>query len=163
MRIVEPNIPPVCQDAKREDYGFFPTEADAVPDDQEQHGESVEIAISLALLRLRGSPLLLPEGSSPMTFVLMGNFTQHAVMAGGGASGGSVEYKEYFDVPASVLSDFPTLLQSATFVFVPGDNDGWAASFGARAGTAVPLPRKPVPDLFTSRVAARLRGRQRRR
>ncbi|XXH03368.1 hypothetical protein Hte_009766 [Hypoxylon texense] len=91
-----------------------------------------------------------PEGSSPMTFVLMGNFTQHAVMAGGGASGGSVEYKEYFDALASVLSDFPTLLQSATFVFVPGDNDGWASSFGA--GAAVPLPRKPVPDLFTSRV-----------
>lgn len=91
-----------------------------------------------------------PEGSSPMTFVLTGNFTQHAVMAGGGASGGSVEYKEYFDALASVLSDFPTLLQSATFVFVPGDNDGWASSFGA--GAAVPLPRKPVPDLFTSRV-----------
>lgn len=91
-----------------------------------------------------------PEGSTPMTFVLMGNFTQYAVMAGGGASGGSVEYKEYFDALASVLSDFPTLLQSSTFVFVPGDNDGWASSFGG--GAAVPLPRKGVPDLFTSRV-----------
>lgn len=91
-----------------------------------------------------------PEGSSPMTFVLTGNFTQHAVMAGGGASGGSVEYKEYFDSLASVLSDFPTLLQSATFVFVPGDNDGWASSFSA--GAAVPLPRKPVPEMFTSRI-----------
>lgn len=91
-----------------------------------------------------------PEGSSPMTFVLTGNFTQHAVMAGGGASGGSVEYKEYFDSLASVLADFPTLLQSSTFVFVPGDNDGWASSFSS--GSAVPLPRKPVPDLFTSRI-----------
>ncbi|KAI1800684.1 DNA polymerase alpha/epsilon subunit B-domain-containing protein [Daldinia bambusicola] len=91
-----------------------------------------------------------PEGSTPMTFVLTGNFTQHAVMAGGGASGGSVEYKEYFDALASVLSDFPALLQSTTFVFVPGDNDGWASTFGA--GAAVPLPRKPVPDMFTSRV-----------
>lgn len=91
-----------------------------------------------------------PEGCSPMTFVLTGNFTQHAVMAGGGASGGSVEYKEYFDSLASVLSDFPTLLQSATFVFVPGDNDGWASSFSA--GAAVPLPRKPVPEMFTSRI-----------
>lgn len=91
-----------------------------------------------------------PEGSTPMSFVLMGNFAQHAVMAGGGASGGSVEYKEYFDALASVLSDFPTLLQSSTFVFVPGDNDGWASSFGG--GAAVPLPRKPVPDIFTSRV-----------
>ncbi|KAI1865854.1 uncharacterized protein JN550_008112 [Neoarthrinium moseri] len=91
-----------------------------------------------------------PEGSSPMTFVLTGNFTQHAVMAGGGASGGSVEYKEYYDSLASVLSDFPTLLQTANFIFVPGDNDGWASSFSA--GAAVPLPRKSVPDMFTSRV-----------
>lgn len=91
-----------------------------------------------------------PEGRAPVAFVLAGNFTQHAVMAGGGASGGSVEYKEYFDALASALADFPTLLQSATFVFVPGDNDGWASSFGA--GAAVPLPRKAVPDLFTSRV-----------
>jgi DNA polymerase epsilon subunit 2 len=91
-----------------------------------------------------------PEGCSPMTFVLTGNFTQHAVMAGGGASGGSVEYKEYFDSLASVLSDFPTLLQTAYFVFVPGDNDGWASSFSA--GAAVPLPRKSVPDMFTSRI-----------
>ncbi|KAI0407598.1 DNA polymerase epsilon subunit B [Xylaria palmicola] len=91
-----------------------------------------------------------PEGSSPMTFVLTGNFTQHAVMAGGGASGGSVEYKEYFDSLASVLTDFPTLLQSSAFVFVPGDNDGWASSFSA--GSAVPLPRKAVPDMFTSRI-----------
>ncbi|KAI1303291.1 DNA polymerase epsilon subunit B [Xylaria venustula] len=91
-----------------------------------------------------------PEGSSPMTFVMTGNFTQHAVMAGGGASGGSVEYKEYFDSLASVLTDFPTLLQSSTFVFVPGDNDGWASSFSS--GAAVPLPRKAVPDMFTSRI-----------
>ncbi|KAI0148779.1 DNA polymerase epsilon subunit B [Xylariaceae sp. FL1272] len=91
-----------------------------------------------------------PEGSSPMTFILAGNFTQHAVMAGGGASGGSVEYKEYFDSLASVLSDFPTLLQTSTFVFVPGDNDGWASSFSS--GSAVPLPRKAVPEMFTSRI-----------
>lgn len=91
-----------------------------------------------------------PEGHSPMTFVLTGNFTQHAVMAGGGASGGSVEYKEYFDSLASVLSDFPTLLQTANFIFVPGDNDGWASSLSA--GAAVPLPRKSVPEMFTSRV-----------
>ncbi|KAK5987465.1 DNA polymerase epsilon subunit B-like protein [Cladobotryum mycophilum] len=90
-----------------------------------------------------------PEGSSPLTFVLAGNFTQHAVMARGG-SGGSIEYKEYFDALASALSDFPTLLQSSTFVFVPGDNDGWVSSF--TAGASVPLPRKPIPDMFTSRI-----------
>jgi DNA polymerase epsilon subunit 2 len=84
-----------------------------------------------------------PEGSAPLTFVVAGNFTQQAVMARGG-SGGSIEYKEYFDALASALSDFPTLLQSSTFVFVPGDNDGWVSSF--TAGAAVPLPRKPVPE-----------------
>ncbi|CAF3446468.1 unnamed protein product [Fusarium graminearum] len=90
-----------------------------------------------------------PEGSVPLTFVLMGNFTQYAVLARGG-SGGGIEYKEYFDSLASTLSDFPTLLQSSTFVFVPGDNDGWVSSF--TAGASVPLPRKQVPDMFTSRI-----------
>ncbi|EKD13776.1 uncharacterized protein L3040_005607 [Drepanopeziza brunnea f. sp. 'multigermtubi'] len=90
-----------------------------------------------------------PEEDTPMTFVLMGNFVQHAVMARGG-SGGSIEYKEYFDGLAQTLSDYPTLLQSATFIFVPGDNDGWASSFSA--GAATPLPRKSVPDMFTSRI-----------
>ncbi|TRX95266.1 hypothetical protein FHL15_003958 [Xylaria flabelliformis] len=103
-----------------------------------------------ALRKILTTYAIEPEGSSPMTFVLTGNFTQHAVMAGGGASGGSVEYKEYFDSLASVLTDFPTLLQSSTFVFVPGDNDGWASSFSS--GSAVPLPRKAVPDMFTSRI-----------
>ena len=90
-----------------------------------------------------------PEGTSPMIFVLTGNFTSNAVMARGG-SGGSIEYKEYFDALASTLADYPALLTTATFVFVPGDNDGWVSAFSA--GAAVPLPRKPIPDLFTSRI-----------
>jgi DNA polymerase epsilon subunit 2 len=90
-----------------------------------------------------------PEGSTPMTFVLAGNFTTHAVMARGG-SGGSIEYKEFYDALASTLADFPMLLTTATFIFVPGDNDGWVSAFSG--GAAVPLPRKPVPDLFTSRI-----------
>ncbi|OLN85910.1 DNA polymerase epsilon subunit B [Colletotrichum chlorophyti] len=90
-----------------------------------------------------------PEDSSPMTFVIAGNFTQHAVLARGG-SGGSIEYKEYFDALASTLSDYPTLLQTSTFVFVPGDNDAWVSSF--TAGAATPLPRKGAPDVFTSRI-----------
>lgn len=90
-----------------------------------------------------------PEGATPLCFVFTGNFTQYAVMARGG-SGGSVEYKEYFDSLAAVLAEFPMLLTSATFVFVPGDNDGWVSAFSA--GAATPLPRKSVPDLFTSRI-----------
>ncbi|KAF8865066.1 DNA polymerase alpha/epsilon subunit B [Acephala macrosclerotiorum] len=102
-----------------------------------------------ALKKLLGLYAAEPEEDTPMTFVLMGNFVQHAVMARGG-SGGSIEYKEYFDGLALTLSDYPTLLQSATFIFVPGDNDGWASSFSA--GAATPLPRKSVPEMFTSRI-----------
>ncbi|RCI12838.1 hypothetical protein L249_0971 [Ophiocordyceps polyrhachis-furcata BCC 54312] len=89
------------------------------------------------------------DGASPVSFVLTGNFTQEAVMAGSGG-GSSIEYKEYFDTLASVLADFPTLLQTSTFVFVPGDNDGWVSALSA--GASVPLPRRPVPEMFTSRV-----------
>ncbi|TAQ89396.1 hypothetical protein B7494_g2289 [Chlorociboria aeruginascens] len=102
-----------------------------------------------ALRKLLGNYAAEPEEDTPMTFILMGNFVRYAVMARGG-SGGSIEYKEYFDGLALTLSDFPTLLQSATFVFVPGDNDGWASSFSA--GAATPLPRSGVPEMFTSRI-----------
>lgn len=102
-----------------------------------------------ALKKVLGLYAAEPEEDTPMTFVLMGNFVQHAVMARGG-SGGSIEYKEYFDSLASALSEYPTLLQSSTFIFVPGDNDGWTSSFAA--GAATPLPRKGVPEIFTSRI-----------
>ncbi|CAG7947270.1 unnamed protein product [Penicillium olsonii] len=85
----------------------------------------------------------------PQAFVLIGNFVQKAVISGGGRAG-SIEYKEYFDSLALVLSDFPALLQHSTFVFVPGDNDPWASAFSA--GAASTVPRQPIPDLFTSRV-----------
>ncbi|KAJ5457610.1 DNA polymerase alpha/epsilonsubunit B [Penicillium sp. IBT 31633x] len=85
----------------------------------------------------------------PQVFVLIGNFAQTAIISGGGRAG-SIEYKEYFDSLALVLSDFPALLQHATFVFVPGDNDPWASAFSA--GAASTVPRQPIPDLFTSRV-----------
>ncbi|KAJ5214802.1 hypothetical protein N7468_010481 [Penicillium chermesinum] len=85
----------------------------------------------------------------PQTFVLMGNFVQKAIINGGGRAG-SIEYKEYFDSLAVVLSDFPALLQHSTFVFVPGDNDPWASAFSSGAASAV--PRQPIPELFTSRI-----------
>lgn len=85
----------------------------------------------------------------PQTFVLMGNFVQRAIINGGGRAG-SIEYKEYFDSLAVVLSDFPALLQHSTFVFVPGDNDPWASAFST--GAASTVPRQPIPELFTSRI-----------
>ncbi|UJO22431.1 DNA polymerase epsilon subunit B [Fulvia fulva] len=84
----------------------------------------------------------------PMTFVLMGDFSSKAAMAGSGT--GSIEYKELFNELAAVMADFPTLLRKSTWVFVPGDNDAWASSFSAGAGTVA--PRAGVPDLFTNRI-----------
>ncbi|KXG53930.1 DNA polymerase alpha/epsilon, subunit B [Penicillium griseofulvum] len=91
--------------------------------------------------------LSLPE--RPQAFILIGNFAQKAIISGGGRAG-CIEYKEYIDSLALVLSDFPALLQHSTFVFVPGDNDPWASAFSA--GAASIIPRQPVPELFTSRV-----------
>lgn len=86
---------------------------------------------------------------TPMVFVLMGNFSRHSVMSGSKRYG-SMEYKESFDALASVLSDYPAILQNTTFVFVPGDNDPWASSFSAGAATAI--PRDAVPTMFTNRI-----------
>ena len=102
-----------------------------------------------ALKKVLGSYAAEPVEQTPMVFVLIGNFVHHAVLAGGGSSG-SIEYKEYFDSLASTLSDYPTVLQAATFIFVPGDNDAWASAFSAGAATA--LPKKEVPEIFTSRI-----------
>ena len=102
-----------------------------------------------ALKRVLGLYAAEPADQTPMVVVLMGNFVRYAVMTGG-TSGGSIEYKEYFDSLASAVSEYPTMLQNTTFVFVPGDNDPWASAFSAGAATA--LPRKSVPDLFTSRI-----------
>ena len=102
-----------------------------------------------ALKKVLGMYAASSADEAPMTVILMGNFVRYAVMSGGG-SGGSIEYKEYFDSLASALSDYPTILQGATFVFVPGDNDPWASSFSAGAATL--LPRKSVPELFTTRI-----------
>ncbi|KAI9749279.1 MAG: hypothetical protein M4579_006928 [Chaenotheca gracillima] len=91
-----------------------------------------------------------PTTNIPMAFVLVGNFVTHAVMAGGGASGGGVEYKEAFDALAAILTEFPRLLQNSTFIFVPGDNDPWASS--ASGGASCVLPRRGIPEMFTSRI-----------
>lgn len=88
--------------------------------------------------------------SLPMSIVLMGNFVSAASMAGSNKGGGSVEYKEYFDSLASLVSEFPSLVANTSFVFVPGDNDPWASSFSA--GAATMLPRQGIPEVFTSRV-----------
>lgn len=98
---------------------------------------------------------------APLAFILLGPFVTQPAMsvaaastsaAGSGSSGipDSITYKESFDALATLLSDFPNLLRSSTFVFVPGDSDPWPSAFSA--GAAVPLPRQAVPEVFTSRI-----------
>ncbi|KAH9819782.1 DNA polymerase epsilon subunit B [Teratosphaeria destructans] len=87
-------------------------------------------------------------GEAPMAFLLMGNFTSQPAMAGAGT--GSIEYKEIFNELAAVLADFPRLLQTSTWVFVPGDNDPWVSAFGAGASSTI--PRDSVPEAFTNRI-----------
>ena len=90
------------------------------------------------------------EADRPLAVLFMGNFVSAASMAGSTKGGGSIEYKEHFDALASMLSEFPQMLSSTTFIFVPGDNDPWASSFSSGAATI--LPRQGVPELFTSRI-----------
>jgi DNA polymerase epsilon subunit 2 len=90
-----------------------------------------------------------PNPVYPLAIVLMGNFSSKATLAGV-PQAGSIEYKEHFDALASVLSDFQSLIAHTSLVFVPGDNDAWPSAFSA--GAATPLPRKPVPALFTNRI-----------
>lgn len=85
----------------------------------------------------------------PLAIILMGNFSSKASLAGVPGTG-SIEYKEHFDALASVLADFQPLIAHTTLILVPGDNDAWPSAFSA--GAATPLPRKPVPPMFTSRI-----------
>ncbi|KAF3492050.1 DNA polymerase epsilon subunit B [Arthroderma uncinatum] len=88
------------------------------------------------------------DNKVPPTFVLIGNFVHDAAIGAGNC--GSIEYKEFFDSLASVLTQFPNLLRSSTFVFVPGENDPWASSFSPGATACIPRPL--IPELFTSRI-----------
>lgn len=92
--------------------------------------------------------------SFPLAIVLMGNFSSKATLAGVPGAG-SIEYKEHFDALASVLAEFPQLLAHTSLILVPGDNDAWPSAFSA--GAATPLPRKQIPELFTSRIRRAIR------
>lgn len=111
---------------------------------------NLECPVTLRALKcvLQEYEAQLPE-HPPVAIVLMGHFVDNPAMAGTQNSD-CVEYKECFNTLASILSETPKLLQSTTFVFVPSDNDPWPSTFSAGASTVV--PRKPVPELFTSRI-----------
>lgn len=95
----------------------------------------------------------------PLSFILLGSFLSRASMASPSAHSSSatadndtssIAVKEHFDALAMLLSEFPSLLRHSTFVFVPGDNDPWPSAFAAGAANA--LPRKEIPEMFTSRI-----------
>ncbi len=113
-----------------------------------------------ALRALLGRCSDTPSDALPLAIVLLGNFCSVPAMAGSdtgpspdsiaSSSGSGVEYKEAFDRLAAVLGDFGPLLARTTLVLIPGDNDPWAAA--GSSGAAVPLPRKPIPEMFVSRL-----------
>jgi DNA polymerase epsilon subunit 2 len=84
----------------------------------------------------------------PLVFILAGNFSSIPVVPGDNASVRS--YKECFDTLASLLAEFPSICAESTLLFVPGDNDPWAATFSG--GSATAWPRKGVPEVFLNRV-----------
>ena len=87
----------------------------------------------------------------PSAFVFFGSFVSQAALSSFGSNAtSSITYKEHFDGFAALLSDFSQLLCNCTFILVPGDNDPWQSAIST--GAAVPLPRKGVPEMFTSRV-----------
>jgi DNA polymerase epsilon subunit 2 len=89
-----------------------------------------------------------PASATPLSIILLGNFASQPALAS--SSSTSLLYKESFNSLAAVLADFPSVLARTTLVFVPGDADAWPSAFGA--GGAVPLPRRGVPQIFTTRV-----------
>ncbi|KAF8537935.1 DNA polymerase alpha/epsilon subunit B-domain-containing protein [Trichophaea hybrida] len=84
----------------------------------------------------------------PMLFILSGNFSSIPVAPGD--DNAIRAYKENFDALASLLSEFPSICQDTTFLFVPGDNDPWASTFSG--GSATCWPRRGVPEVFLNRV-----------
>ncbi|QIW99786.1 hypothetical protein AMS68_005304 [Peltaster fructicola] len=103
---------------------------------------------TLPALRKVLQTYVIDDTEPPMAWILTGNFTSKSALAGTGI--GSIEYKALFDALAAVLSEFPTLLRSSLWTFIPGDRDPWSSAF--TAGSSTVIPRDGVPDLFTSRV-----------
>ncbi|KAI9636514.1 DNA polymerase alpha/epsilon subunit B-domain-containing protein [Dioszegia hungarica] len=78
----------------------------------------------------------------PMAFVLCGNFSQ----GGWEGEGGLKRYTNGFNALTDLLVSLP-LLHTSHFIFVPGPLDPWSSAT---------LPRPPLPQTFTSRLAARI-------
>ncbi|RPB29619.1 hypothetical protein L211DRAFT_864233 [Terfezia boudieri ATCC MYA-4762] len=93
------------------------------------------------------------EDDPPLVCVLMGNFIRTpfgGAIVGAGGVQGAVQYKEYWDGLAILLAEFGNLVRNTVFIFVPGDNDPFTATFSGGRSPAV--PRENIPDIFVNRV-----------
>lgn len=102
------------------------------------------------------------DRSLPLAIVLIGDFASTGFFgcarpAGGGeaVSDGVVPaspaYKKLWDDFATLLEAYPRLCRRSKFVIVPGASDPWSLQ-----SDLTPLPRKPIPPQFTTRLARAL-------
>ncbi|BFZ57976.1 DNA-directed DNA polymerase epsilon, subunit B [Savitreella phatthalungensis] len=99
----------------------------------------------------------LPDIQQPLAIVLVGDFctTGFAGLAADTAAGievaGSPAYKRLWDdFAALVEASCPKLIKRTRFICVPGPNDPWTVP---GSPDLHPLPRRPIPQAFTTRLA----------
>lgn len=92
------------------------------------------------------------ESDPPIVLVFQGSFSSipvYPLMSSKNISA-TTSYKNSFDSLASLLANFPALINYSTLIFVPGVNDPWGSL--VNLGTAGTWPQKPVPLRFTQRI-----------
>lgn len=96
------------------------------------------------------------DGTTPVCIILLGSFVSTPFQPVGSSS----SYKDSFDNLASLLQEFPELINSSEspvkIVFIPGDNDPWASTFSS--GAATTWPSKSLPQVFTNRLRRMIPG-----
>ena len=88
----------------------------------------------------------------PTVIILYGSFSSvpvHASMSTKNVNYSS-QYKNGFDTLATLLSQFHSITQGSTFLFIPGVNDPWSSM--ATLGSSGIWPQKPIPNHFINRM-----------
>ncbi|KAJ1953450.1 DNA-directed DNA polymerase epsilon, subunit B, partial [Linderina pennispora] len=80
----------------------------------------------------------------PIAFILTGDFCSKPFVPG---SGETAQYRDNLSALGQLIAGFPNIARQSHFVFVPGANDPWGQ--GA-------LPKPPIPEFFTKRLASKL-------
>ncbi|BGP51155.1 DNA-directed DNA polymerase epsilon, subunit B [Rhodotorula kratochvilovae] len=84
------------------------------------------------------------EKTIPRLFVLCGNFRSRPWLFDGEAMR---EYTDLFTTLANLLTSFPALLASSSFLLIPGPTDPWSSSA---------LPRPALPESLCKALRARI-------